>query len=261
MAGQPLSSLRLKGHYDFGPLGLQSAPQALMAAVAQVIARWTLAQTHLGSAFAELIGSRSPSTVSIYASFDSFKAQKQMLVTASGELLPQRYARLCRALLAVIERGAKERHRFAHWVCGAFVGQKPKEDCLLLADPKGFWKLRVQQIKHFRRNPDDRTVHATQPRLDHREIMVYREADLLRVYRQLELAEWAAYGIECLVRATPKQRLQILRQLLAQPDVLAAYEKDRQTKKARPKAAPKQPRVSSRAKREAALATKQAKIG
>jgi hypothetical protein len=258
MSGQPLATLKIKSELDFGPLALSLASPRLMSIVAQAIARWSLTQAHLGSAFAELIGTRSPSTVSIYATFDSFAVQRKMLSTVTAELLPKRCSDMCHALLAIIDRAAKERHRFAHWVLGVLLEGNLKNEYLLLADPKDLWKLRVRQIKHFRRNPQDLMVHATQPRLDRRDIMAYRETDLLRVRQRLEVAEWAAYAIECLVRATPRQRLEIQRQLLAQLEVRMEYDKLRPRKTKRPKAAPKPPRVSNRVRREAALARRQA---
>lgn len=255
VAGQPLANLHIKGDTDFGPLGLQFSSERLMAIVAKVIAEWSLAQAHLGSAFAELIGTRSPATTSIYASFDSFAVQRQMLVTAAMELLPRRSADVFRALLVIVERAAKERHRFAHWAWGSFLDRSLSDEFLLLANPKQFWRLRARQIKHFKRfKLDTRSAHATQPCLDPKDILAYREDDLWRVKRQMETASQCAYILECLARATPTQRLGIQRQLLAQPVVRTEFDKIHLRKAKPPKTIPKQPNLSKRAKREAALA-------
>lgn len=255
MTGQPLANLHIKGETDFGTLGIQFSSSELMGIVAKVIAQWSLTQAHLASAFAELIAPRSPAAVSIYASFDSFAVQRQMLLTAAAEMLPKRSADVLRALLVVAERAAKERHRFAHWVWGTILGQEAGERILLLADPKQLARLRARQIRHFRKfKRDTRTAFVTQPRLDPKEILAYREADLLRVWNQARWAEVCAFEIECLVRAKPKQRLERQRKLLAQPQFRAEFDKLRPKKTTRSKAVRKPPRVSRRARRDAALA-------
>lgn len=262
MTGQPLSSLKAKGEAVFGPLGIDNGPPELMAIVAKVIAEWSLAQAHLASAFAEIIGSRSPATVSIYASFDSFSVQRQMLLTSASELLPQRTFDVLRALLIIVERAAKERHRFAHWVWGSLLADELSEKLLLLADPKQLTRMRAKQISHFNKlKSDTRKAHATQPRLGPKDIIAFREADLRRSWRQMRWAAACAFEIECLVRIAPKQWLERQRKLLAQPLVRAEYHKLRPRRTRRPIAAPKSLRVSSRGRREAALAKGQPKGG
>lgn len=252
MTVQRLANLHIKEERDFGPLALRSASPELMAIVADVIARWSLIQVLLGNTFAELVGARSPATVEMFASFDSFATQRLMLLTGARELLPKRYADIFRVTLTVVERAAKERHRFAHWIFGTILQPGPTKEMLLLADPKHIWKLRHKQIRHFQRFKSE--AHATQPRLDLREIWVYRKDDLLKVKQQMMTAEKLAYGLGDLVCSTPRRRLEITRQLRAQPDIRLVLDSERQRKTNSPKAVRKPRPLSSRARREAALA-------
>lgn len=198
---------------------------------------------------------RSPSSVNIYASFDSFAVQRQMLVSAATELLPKRSVDVFRATLTVIERAAKERHRFAHWVWGSFIDHELKDRYVLLADPKHLWRLRVRQMKHHRRHgPGEATASATAPAIDRRQIIVYREDDLLRIRQQMMVAEVLAFGLQSLVRAKSKRLLGIQRQLLAQPDVRTEFDKLRLRKTEHPTVARKRQPLSNRAKRAAASA-------
>ncbi|MEK7995682.1 MAG: hypothetical protein AAB403_17925 [Planctomycetota bacterium] len=240
----------------FGGLALDLAPADLMALVADVVARWTGAQTTLGNVFAELIGARAPAAVNIFASFDSFAAQRKMLVMAAEDVLPKRYCEVFRAALSVIEGVATERHRFAHWMWGIYMTKVSKADFLLLADPKKTWRLRAQQIRHFRRFKieDSRAAHLSQPRLAQKEVFVYREDDLRKVKRQMMRAAGYAHALEDLVRATPKQRLHIDRALRAESHIRQVLETKRRKETKHERAALKPPRVSSRARREAALA-------
>lgn len=260
MPGQPLANLRLRGDYGFSDHRITDAPSELMALVARSIAHWSLAQAHLGNAFAELVGAKSGATVSMYASFDNFQVQRVMLLTAAKELLPKRYSDTFSATLTVIERAAKERHRFAHWVCGAFSNSAHR-DILLLADPKDMWRVRSAAVRHFRKFKVWEHGDATQPDLDPRKILAYRESDLKGILEQIERAEYYAYALSFLARSKPRVRLPVLRLLLDQPDIRSAYDTARQKETKSKKAPQKPPRVSKRARREAALVRRRAAEG
>jgi hypothetical protein len=263
MAGQTLAGIRLDGEPIFGGLALDLAPAELTALVADVVARWSLTQTTLGNVFAELIGARSSAVVSIYASFDSFLIQRRMLETAAAELLPKRYSEIFIAAMEIIESAAKERHRFAHWLWGVYVARVSTVEFLLLADPKKIWRLRPAQMRHARRSQigGSRALHLSQPRLDRKQISVYRENDLREAKQKMMRAEGYARALEDLVRATPKLRLQISRALRAQSEIQKALATERPKKTERQKAAQKPPRVSRSARRAAALKRLNAKRG
>lgn len=240
MAGQPLSTLRTNGNYFFGTDVLVPRPNS-MALISIAVAGWSITEAHLGNAFAALIGATKPVTMDMYCAFDSFAVQKRLLVTAATRILPKRYSDIFRATLVVLERAATERHKFAHWIWGASADPK-FSDTLLLADPVYFWKLRVARIRHmrrFERSGDYSQMHLTTPRLDLKLILAYREPDLRRVCKQMELSWRYADALCELVSSKPPRRQQIYRQLLGQADIRQALEKDRQHHTKRKKASPR----------------------
>lgn len=253
MAGQRLSNLHIEADYHFNPLALHMGPRDLLAFACQIIASWSSVQAHLGNAFAEMVGARSRATVIMYSSFDSFAVQRQMLVTAATELLPKRDSEVFRATLTVIERAAKERHRFAHWIYGSFLNAE-NDNILLLADPKHVWRLRVATIHYRRRRIKTGDAARTQPRLDRRDIWAYKTADIRRVLDQVDAAERHAWMLQLLAFARSKERPHIRRRLLSEPQIRLALDAERQRKSKPKKAPPRPPRVSKRARREAALA-------
>lgn len=254
MSGQPFSKIGADGNYAFGT-DILGGREHLTALVTTAIAGWSSVQAFLGHTFAELIGGKTPVTMSMYAAFDSFAVQRQMLLTAAKELLPERHYEVFRLTLKVVEAAGIERHRFAHWLWGISTDPKFSTKILLLVDPRHSWKVRVANIRHWRR-PAKNVLwqEINQPRLDPSEIRAYTAADLGRVCRQMEVAARLAAALSDLVRAKPKQRLLIRRALLAQPQIRQARDVEFRRETKTKKAPPKPPRLSSRARREAALA-------
>lgn len=254
MAGQPLSTLGANDNYVFSTDALPSRPDLMVAAM-QVIVAWSYVQTQLGHAFGTLIGAKKPVTMSMYAAFDSFVVQRQMLITAATEILPKRYSEVFRATLIVLERAAKERHRFAHWMWGTTTDPKFSTKVLLLADPRDWWKVRVARYRHSRRFKGD-PVQAiiTRPYLDQKRILAYNLDDLAGVLAQMEKAWSYATALDQLAGATSVGRRELYRRLVAQPEIRQALDKERPKKTRSKKVPPRRRRVSPRARREAALA-------
>lgn len=238
MAGQPLSTLGTNGNYMFGTTPLHSRPE-LMALVANAIAGWAAAEANLGNAFAAFIGSKKPVAMEIYAAFDSFAVQRRMLIAAATNLLPKRYSEIFGCTLTVLERAAKERHKFAHGIWGVSADPKFSTKILLLADPKDFWNLSVARYRHFLRfqkGGDHFRAQLTMPRIDLKLVVAYRKADLVMVCDQMERSYQYATALCLLASAKPPQRRQLFRQLLNQPDIRQVFEK-RHPKHAKPKKA------------------------
>lgn len=243
MPGQPFSKIRSNGNYAFGTDLLGSRPD-LMTLVGIAIAGWSVAQAHLGNTFAALLGAKHPVTMSIYAAFDSFMVQRQILVTAANELLPKRYAAIFRATLKIIEKAAKDRNRLAHWIWGVSVDPEISTKVLLLANPRHVWATRVKAIRHVKRSKMDiHRAHLTQPRLDPREIEAWTKDDLVRTCRQMEQAWRLANALDQLVDAEPARRRQIYRQLLDVPEIRAVHDREQRPKSKRRKVPPKSPRT------------------
>lgn len=258
---KPFSKTGADGNYIFGS-HLLGGREHLTARVTEAIGGWSSVQASLGHTFAELIGGKTPVTMSMYAAFDSFKVQRQMLLTAAEELLPLRHYEVFRITLRIIERVAIERHRFAHWLWGVSTDPKFSTKLLLLVDPRHSWEVRVANIRHWQRPAPNIVVQTvTQPRLDPSQIRAYTADDLERVCRDMRTAVHLAAVLFELVRARPRRRLLIRRSLLASPQIRLAHDAERR-KKAKVKKAPQKPRrLSKRARREAALARRNKQQG
>lgn len=258
MSGQPLSTLGTNGNYFFGTDALPSQYVRHLTALAMTaMASWSHVQGYLGTTFGTLIGGKTPVTMSMYAAFDSFAIQREMLLTAASEMLPKRYSDAFRATLIVLERAAKERHRFAHWLWGTSGDPAFSQKILLLVDPRHLWKMRVERYRHWRRfrgKEADVQFHVTYPQLDQKLIVAYREDDLKAVCAQMDRAWQYAFALDMLAGATPIGRREIYRRLVAQPEIRQALDGLRPKKTKSKKAVPKPRRVSRRARREAALA-------
>ncbi|MDP1838146.1 MAG: hypothetical protein Q8N31_11965 [Reyranella sp.] len=253
MAGQPFSHLKTDGNYIFGTDALHGR-EHLTARVTIAIAGWSIVQAHLGNAFAELIGGKTPVAMSMYAAFDSFAVQRQLLITAVEELLPKRYSEVFRLTLKVIEVAGKERHRFAHWIWGGSTDPKFSTKILLLVEPRHSWRVRVAAIRRAKGIPKEDLSFFVMPRLDPKEIRAYTADDLERVGRQMELAWRYAHALSDLVASKPKRRLEIRRALLAQPEIHRAYDEARRRSAKVTKADSKPTHRSKPARRKSVIA-------
>lgn len=243
MSGQPLSTLHTNGNYLFGTSVLGGI-QEQVALAARVIAGWSIVEMELGHAFAGLIGAKTPAAMEMYAEFESFAVQKRMLLSAAEHTLANRYSRLTRVTLSVIDRYASERHRFAHWVLGASADPKFSRELLLAADPKHFWRTTVARFKYWKRKRTERNhlpAVLMQPKIDLENIVAYRNADLLRICAHIETTYFYAVTLRHLFEK-PSQRQSLYRLLTDQPDIAQALEKDRRNHAKRKQADRKLPR-------------------
>lgn len=227
---QPATRVKWNGNYIFGNEALTGRPE-FGSIVAAVIAGWSITETHLGRTFATLIGAKQPVTMSMYAAARSFQVQRDLLLAVADEVLPKRYATLFGVVLTVLNHAAQDRHKFAHWVWGASAD--PELQALLLVEPRHFWNLAVAQIKrwHDKRNKNaiekigPFQFQATQPRLNHEHILVYRMRDLTDARDRIERAYRHADALRALAEARPPRRQRIYRWICDEPDIRQALEK------------------------------------
>ena len=225
MVGQPLTTLHTNGNYMFGTTPLLSHP-GLMALVANAIAGWAVTESHFGNAFAGLIGSKRPVTMEMYAAF-GFAVQKRLLITAATEILLKRYGDIFRCTLSVLERSAKERHRFAHGIWGVSADPDFSAKILLLADPKDFWRMSVKRLRYFRQKGLDVQAKINAPRIDLKLIRAYRKSDLEKVCEQMEQSWQYANALCLMINSKAAVRQNVYRKLASQPAIAATLEKDR----------------------------------
>jgi hypothetical protein len=224
LPAQPASHVKWNGNYFFGSDVLINLPDH-GCLVAAVIAGWAATETNLGRMFAELIGAKQPVTLSMYAAARSFEVQRDLLQAAVDEILPKRYATLFKAALVVLNRAAKQRHNFAHWIWGASAD--PGLQALLLVEPKHFWNLAAEDIRFWKRiskkaptareNPMPFILNP--PKLDHKHIVVYRLKDLREVHEQIEQAFRIADAFRQIVDAKDSRRHAIYKWINSEPQI------------------------------------------
>lgn len=253
MCAHPATKVKWNGNYLFGSDVMLQRPH-LSCLVANVIAGWSVTETHLGRTLATLIGAKQPVTMSMYEAVRSFEVQRALLVAAANDVLPTRYAALFEVSLSVLTRAAQDRNKFAHWVWGASAD--PELDALFLVEPKHFWKLAVAQIKHWNKTQPvasakriaRQQIHQfnmDQPKLEREHIYVYRIKDLQDARSRVERAFWIAEHLRKLASSKGAPRRAIYHRLCSEPEIQKALA-DRKKKAPQQKAPkPAKPRGKS----------------
>lgn len=224
MPAQPASSYpKWSGNYVFGNDVLVNMPDH-GALVAAVIAGWSTTETHLGRMLAALIGAKQPVALSMYSAARSFDVQRDLLKAAVEETMAKRYSTLLNATLPVLNRAAKQRHKFGHWIWGASAD--PKLTALLLVEPKHFWNLTAAQTRYWKRGAkaDPISVWLNIPKLDHRHIFVYKLRDLQETREEIERAFSLADAFRQLVDAKGSRRREIWNWIRTQDQIRSESE-------------------------------------
>jgi hypothetical protein len=174
----------------------------------------------------------------MYGAVRSFDVQRDMLIAAVREVLPNRYAVLFEASLSVIRRAASDRNKFAHWIWGSSAD--PELQALLLVEPKHFWQLTVQQINHFKfvekQTESALSAFLMPPRLDRQNIYVYQLKDLQEAQRRVERAFGIAASLRVLADGDGSLRQSLYRALCREPDIQKAVEDMKKNNPSPPKA-------------------------
>jgi hypothetical protein len=225
MSPNPATKVKWNGNYVFGNDVLTAKPEH-GSLVAAVIAGWSTTETHLGRAFATLIGAKTPVTMGMYEAVLSFQIQKDLLRIAANEVLPKRYAEVFDIALTVLNRASADRNKFAHWVWGASMD--PELDALFLVEPKHFWSLSVSQIKFWKQTAKEKKREAGfspimhqihQPKLNREHIFVYKIKDLQAAKDRVEQAFRIAERLRQVADLTGQRRLKIYHSLCSEPDI------------------------------------------
>lgn len=256
MTAQRATNVKWNGNHIFKTDGLADHPE-YGCLVATVIAGWAMTETQLGQAFATMIGTKQPVTLSMYSAVKSFEVQQELLRTAACEVLPKRYAMLFHAGLMALNQASHERHRFAHWVWGRSAD--PDLHALFLVEPKHFWQLEAARRKYFTDKRRKVTIersgsvefHFNQPRIEREHIFVYRLKDLQDAGDRIERAFRIAASLRGFVGADIPRRRAIYRTLCSWPDIQSALKKvkknwpNRRPTRAEPRrrAPPKKPKA------------------
>lgn len=242
MCPQIASNVKWNGNYVFGSDTLSARPE-LASIVAATISAWAITETHLGRAFAHLIGAKQPVSMNMYAAVRSFDVQRDMIIVAAREVLPRRYAILFEASLNVIKKASSDRNKFAHWIWGGSAD--PEMAALLLVEPKHFWSLAVKQAHHskFKAKAADSPLISllSPPKIDLEDIYVYQLNDLQEARNRVERAFWIAEGLRRLVFVNAAQRRSIYTGLCSEPDIQKAVEGVTKNYPVPPKARRKRP--------------------
>ncbi len=222
-----------------------------MLLVIQAIAGWSSVEVHLGDAFATLIGAKKRATMEMYAAFDSFAVQRQMLVTAAENTLPKRYSQILKCTLTVLNKHALNRHKFAHCVWGT-TPDPTLADGLILVSPEHFWRLRIKRIRHWSKakaTPNQLVALIKNPKLDPEVMFVYRKKELEKICEQMEQAYIYAEAVCRLASSKTSVRRDAYNWLRNQSEIHEALEKDRQRQQKSRIAGQKPPRGVPRAER------------
>lgn len=242
---QILSRVGASGNYLFGDDVLTQMPE-LGALVARVIAGWAVTEAELGYLFAELVGAKQPATMTMYSALQSFEIQRSLLERIASERLSKRTNQLFSATLIVVGRSAITRHRFAHWIWGRSTDPKWSTKALLLAEPRHFWRLRVQKIiaarkaKGFAKIVRFRTPQGVEPE----NIYVYQKDDLERESKGMERAAQLAHMLCRIAIAKGDERLTLCNWLKNQSEIQSQLLRMTQAAKSNPGSSSKQPRKS-----------------
>jgi len=212
--------------------------------VSRAIAGWAITESHLGNAFAELVGPKQTAALSMYAAMRSFELQRAMLEAIVVEKLPKTSARIFCATLAVISRDASIRHKFAHWIWGRSMDIGLSTEALLLVEPKHFWRLRTLKIafaKKKARNPHGPYGLINRPWLSSKVIYVWRRDDLIEACRKMETSFARANALNGMLSSKPAARRQIQNQLKNVPEIHSQLRRMYPTGKNTPHNSVKQP--------------------
>lgn len=173
----PLSRVHPNPTYNFQPLGLLSRPH-LMANVAACIAMWAITEAGLGRFLITIMHSQARPTLAMFGSLQSNAAKLAMIEAAAaapGAMKPE-HLEAFDAILPLVRRAAKIRHKFAHHLWGVC---DELADALLLVDPKETLNHVVESNEFIKNPSSDDLLNFTEryPKYPIERVFVYREHD------------------------------------------------------------------------------------
>lgn len=228
------SNVKWNGKYMFGSRAMTALPEH-GALVAATIGSWSVAEANLGRVFAALIGAKQPVSMSMYSAVRSFEVQRDLLKTASKEILSKRYAAMMFACVDVMYKLSLTRHQFAHGVWS--VSTDRHLQALLLIDSKTFWNVYAERLRfsNTRVVKSGKMIEGSMefigraPRLNLSDILVYELNDLRKEHERMERAYRIADAMHRLVVSDTRRRRVIYPWLYNEPDLLSALNKVKKT--------------------------------
>lgn len=169
----PLSRVCPRGPYNFVTANLQKRPE-LMSLVGGCIAQWSIAEAHLGSFLVAITEAQARATLAMFSALNSNAAKVAMIEAAASAALPEDKLEMFEAILPLIRRAAKQRHKFAHHVWGV-CDELP--EALLLVDPQHTLNFVVTTTEFATGLQQAQSVGERYPEFSRDEIFVYRRSD------------------------------------------------------------------------------------
>jgi hypothetical protein len=157
----------------------------LAAALGYAIALWSYIDSELGAILAYMLkGDRRPA-IAMYGAFNSFRTKLTALNAAAKSSLDHADLRLFKAVIKLVERGAKKRDMLAHWVWG----QCPEiKDALILIDPDAVLEHNreyTESLENLTMTLADLLAHKP-PDIDPTRAFIYRTTEFDEIIQEFQ---------------------------------------------------------------------------
>lgn len=176
------------------------------------IASWANVESIMLRLYLILAGGPEAQAAAVFLSIESDGARKSAIAALADLALDDEQKKLFRAMLKVIERRSKARHKLAHWIWG-FSPALP--DALLLADP------RMRNTSPALTRPiDSSEAFDAYAKAIYDHVYVYTEQDFLKIVRDNDKAAGMAHSFTWIIEGHPMNANgRLSREIAEEPEI------------------------------------------